>query len=88
MKMNLQEVKEQEEIQIDEIYRCKICSEIKCQKCRKEVRQEKIGYSVFFAGMATGAILSSVFLAYLSPGVFVSCGLALGVVSKSVYDIF
>lgn len=82
--MNQQE--EAIEVDTQTQIRCKICSEIQCRKCQQEIKREKIKYSLFIAGSATGSILSSIFLTYLSPGVFISSGLALGVLVDSIYE--
>ena len=84
--MNSQ-VEEQVEIQIEERFKCKLCSQVECKKCQKEIRSEKIGYSLFLIGSTAGAILSSVLLTYLTPGVFITSGLGLGVIMKSIYDL-
>lgn len=71
------------EVKIQEQIELAICSQIK-----QESRRERIRYSLFLAGGTTGAILSSVLLTYLSSIVFISSGLALGVIIQSIYDLY
>jgi hypothetical protein len=71
------------EINIQEQTELAIYNQIK-----QETRKERVRYSLFLAGSATGAILSSILLTYLSSIVFISSGMAIGVVVQSIYDLY